>query len=152
MLLLLMGLPGQFSYRASCLPFSKGTTIYSGRDTPPWSPSSAPTSKTFSPVCSNVAEGDIRCAITSLAAARGANADPDPSATLLTDRSPPLIGAPDEEMQERVRLRQQGVDKAAQEGMGTEALADLAQALLADFKGRFRTGLRVEDPLWMCRL
>ena len=76
----------------------------------------------------NVAEGDIRCAV-ALAAARGANADPDPSAALLTHRAPPLISAPDKEMQEPFRLLTKGVDKAAQEGKGTEALDDLAQAV-----------------------
>ena len=59
----------------------------------------------------NVAEGDIRCAVaSSLVAARGANADPDPSVALLIDRSPPLINARDGEMQDRVRLLQKRVD------------------------------------------
>ena len=65
----------------------------------------------------------------------GANAYSDPPATLLTDRSRPLIRAPDEEMQERVRLLQKGVDISVQEGMGTEALTELAQAVLANLKG-----------------
>ena len=49
-------------------------------------------------------------------------------------------------MQERVRLLKKEVDISAQEGMGTEALDNLAQAVLANFKGSFRVGLRMEDP------
>ena len=46
----------------------------------------------------NVAESAIHCAVAYLAAARGAIAYPESSAALLTDRAPPLISAPDEEM------------------------------------------------------
>ena len=93
----------------------------------------------------NVAEFDIRCTIASLAAARGAYSDPDPSTALLTDQAPPLVSAPDEEMQKRVRLMPKGVDKAAKGGMDTEAWADLS-SVLTDFTRRFRAGRRVDDP------
>eukprot|EP00904_Undaria_pinnatifida_P000547 jgi/Undpi1/10493/HiC_scaffold_29.g12943.m1 len=96
----------------------------------------------------NVAEVDIRCTIASLAAARGAYSDPDPSTALLTDQAPPLVSAPDEEMQKWVRLTSKGVDKAAKGGMDTEAWADLS-SVLTDFTRRFRAGRR---PQRMCRL
>ncbi|CAN0274258.1 unnamed protein product, partial [Scytosiphon promiscuus] len=93
-----------------------------------------------------IAEDEIRCAVASLAAARGVATGPDPSEALLTDRAPSLLSAPDEELQERVRLLQKGVDKAARAGMGSEVLGEIAHAVLMEFAGSFRAGLRTEDP------
>ena len=80
-----------------------------------------------------------------LAAARGANSDPDPSTAVLTDQAPPLVSASDEEMQKRVRVMPKEVDKAAKGRIDTKAWADLS-SVLTDFKRSFRVGQRVEDP------
>lgn len=39
-----------------------------------------------------------------------------------------------------------GVDKYARAAIGSEALDDLAQAVLEDFNGTLRAGLILEDP------
>ena len=89
----------------------------------------------------NVAEGHILCAVVSMWATRGAYAYSDLPATLLTNRARRLIRAPDEEMPGRVRLLQKGVDISVQEGMGTEDLTELTQAVLANLK-------RVSELVW----
>ena len=64
-----------------------------------------------------MSEGDIRCAVASSAAARGAAVGPDSPAAILTDRVRPPIDSPDEEMQE------------------TEALDDLVQVEIVVSRG-----------------
>ena len=93
-----------------------------------------------------VAADEIRCAIASLAAVRGAATDPDPSEVLLTDRAPSLINALDEKLQQRVRLLKKGVDKAARAGMGNEGLGEVAHAVMVESADSFRAGVRKEDP------
>ena len=66
--------------------------------------------------------------------------------TLLTDGKPFLLGDPDETILQRVRLLKEGVEKSSQGEMRSETLGDLPQAVLVEFAGRFRAGLRPEDP------
>lgn len=88
----------------------------------------------------NVAEGDIRCAVGSLAAARGANADPDPSVALLIDRPPPLNSVQTNKCTNAFASCRKGWMKLSK-GDWVPRLNPRGPAVFDTFKGRFRPDL-----------